>query len=105
MTPILDAETVLTTLYCRIDDALQAVPQARPIRPGPRWTLSDSEVLTLGVLAQFVPHLSERAFLRFVVERFPGAFASLSTQSGYNRHLRDLWGVLAWLGPALARQA
>lgn len=105
VTPVLDAETVLTTLYCWIDDALKSVPQRRPVRPGRSWRLSDSEVLTLGVLAQFVPHLSERAWLRYVTVRFPGAFARLPDQSGYNRHLHDLWGVLAWLGPALARRA
>lgn len=105
MTPILDADTVLTTLYCWVDDATQAVPQARPIRPGPAWRLSDSEALTLAVLAQFVPHLSERAFLRFVTQHFPGAFPHLPDQSGYNRHLHDLWGVLAWVAPAVARRA
>lgn len=105
MTPILDANLVLTTLYCLIDDALRALPQTRPVRPGPNWRLSDSEVLTLAVLAQFQPQLSERALLAWVAQRFPGAFPRLPDQSGYNRHLHDLWGVLAWLGPAIARQA
>lgn len=77
----------------------------RPIRPGPGWRLSDSEVLTLGVLAQFLPHLGERSFLNFVRFRFPGAFPTLPEQSGYNRHLHDIWGVWAWLGPAIARKA
>ncbi|MBZ9715723.1 hypothetical protein [Deinococcus multiflagellatus] len=90
-----DAETVLTTLYCLVDDTLRDCPQARSRRPGPAWRLSDSEVLTLGILGQSLPQLSERAFLCYVRHRFPGAFPRLPEQSGYNRHLRDLWGVWA----------
>ncbi len=62
----LDLETFLTTLYVMVDDLYQRhVRPHRPARGGPASALSDSEVLCLGLAAQWrsgVPWKTERHF-------------------------------------------
>jgi len=60
----LDLDTFLVALYTIIDDLYQAqmAPQL-PRSPGKRPALSDSEVLTLALCAQWL-RCSERALVR-----------------------------------------
>ena len=64
----LDLETFLTTLYVMVDDLYQSHVQSHlPARRGPVSELSDSEVLCLGLAAQWrsgVPWKTERGFVR-----------------------------------------
>lgn len=99
----LDPETVLTAVYCLVDDLYRTVfAPLKPVRPGPAPVLSDSEVLTLMVLAQWQP--SERAFVRSVRRHWRDYFPAMVSQSRFNRRGRDLWGVLCALGPRVARE-
>src|SRR6188474_232281 len=99
----LDADTVLTAVYCVVDDVYRAeFVGAKPRRPGPAPRLADSEVLALMVLAQWQP--SERAFVRSAHRRWRAYFPALLSQSRFNRRARDLWGVLCALGPLVARR-
>jgi hypothetical protein len=98
-----DLDTFLTTVYVIVDELYQREYAAhKPRRPGPRPLLSDSEVLTLGLLAQWQPSRSERAFLRQARGPLQPYFPRWLSQSAFNRRLRDLAGVLAQLAPALA---
>jgi hypothetical protein len=99
----LDQDTFLTTAYVIVDEEYQAhFADQKPVRPGPRPTLSDSEVLTLGLLAQSQRSRSEREFLRWAGKALRAYFPHLVSQSAFNRRLRDLAGALARLVPAVA---
>ncbi len=99
----LDLDTFLTVVYCMVDDLYQTHgAPAKPVRRGTRPALSDSEVLTLAVLAQWHPSRSERAVGRYAAKHWRAYFPRLLDQSAFNRRVRDLHGVLAALGPALA---
>jgi hypothetical protein len=102
-TMALDLDTFLTVVYCTVDEVYQRqFAAAKPVRPGQAPVLSDSEVLTLALLAQWHPTRSERAVLRYAVAHWRAYFPRLLDQSALNRRVRDLHGVLAALGPALA---
>src|SRR5438105_13116315 len=102
----LDADTVLTAVYCVVDDLYRAtLAEGKPVRRGPKPRLSDSEVLTLAVLAQWQPDRSERAFVRYAVRHWRSSFPGLLTQSAFNRRVRALWAVLYPLSLALRRRA
>jgi hypothetical protein len=102
----LDQDTFLVTVYVVVDDLYkQRSKQEKPVRPGPRPVVSDSEVLTLALLCQWHPCRSERAFLRFVGRHWRSYFPVLLSQSAFNRRVRDLWGVLARLGVEAAWRA
>jgi hypothetical protein len=49
----LDVDTLVTAVYCIVDDRYRAqFAPLKPARPGQRPVLSDSEILTLAILAQ-----------------------------------------------------
>lgn len=100
----MDLDTFLVTVYTRIDDLYRTVfaPQ-RPRRRGARPQMSDSEVLTVVICAQWSGR-SERRFLRFVQRYWQAYFPRLLSQSAFNRRCHDLRGVLIALGPQLASQ-
>ena len=100
----IDLDTFLVALYTIVDDLYQQhAASAKPVRPGPRPTVSDSEVLTLALCAQWWGR-SERAFGRYVRAHWRAYFPRLLSQSAYNRRCRDLAGVLVALVPVVARE-
>jgi hypothetical protein len=102
----LDLDTFLTTVYCQVDDLYRAqVAPHKPVRPGRRPVLSDSEVLTLLVVGQWQQDRSERAFLRYARTHWRGYFPHLLSQSAFNRRARDLAGAALVLGQHLAQVA
>jgi len=102
----LDPATLLTALYCVIDDLYQEhFARHKPIRSGPHPTMSDSEVLTLVVLCQWRQDRSERAFLAYANRHLRSFFPHLLHQSAFNRRTRDLMGVLCALAPAIRQRA
>lgn len=87
----LDLDTFLTALYTAVDDLYRAhIRPCLPTRPGPQPQLSDSEVLTLALLAQWQPFGSERAFCRWAQRHLRPYFPSFVTQSRFNRRVRLL---------------
>jgi hypothetical protein len=101
----LDLDTFLTIVYCTIDELYQTqFAAAKPRRPGKAPELSDSEILTLTLLAQRHPSRSERMVGRYAATHWRAYFPQLLNQSSFNRRARDLHGVLAALGPAIAAQ-
>lgn len=102
----LDPATLVTALYCTIDDLYrEQFAHRKPVRPGRRPELSDSEVLTLMVLAQWRADRSEQAFLAYASIHLRAYFPRLLHQSSFNRRARDLMGVLCAMGPAIRRRA
>ncbi len=101
----IDLNTFLTTVYAITDLLYQRDYAAdKPRRPGKKPELSDSEVLTLALLAQWQADRSERAFGRYAAKHWQAYFPRLLSQSQFNRRVRDLCGVLCRLGPAIARE-
>jgi hypothetical protein len=98
----IDLDTFLTTVYCIVADMYQEhFAVLKPRRPGKRPELSDEEVLTLVILAQWQSERSERAFGRYVAKHWRSYFPRLLSQSQFNRRARDLSGVLCALGPRI----
>jgi len=102
----LDLETFLIALYVIVDDLYQS--HIRPHMPacgGPPAQMSDSEVLCLGLAAQWcsgVPWRSERSLMRYVHKPLRHLFPVVLSQSAFNRRLRRLWGAFILLQDAVA---
>nr|BFE79379.1 hypothetical protein GCM10020093_019800 [Planobispora longispora] len=96
-----DLNTLLITLYVRIDDWLRA--PGRPARLGRPPRLTDAELLTLAIAQALLGIDSEARWLRFVPAHLPGAFAYLPGQSGYNKRLRVALPLIQRAIRALAR--
>ena len=92
-----DLDTFLVALYTIVDDLYQEhFAPLKPQRPGKRPELSDSEVVTLALCAQWFGR-SERAFLRYASAHWRGYFPRLLSQSAYHRRVKDVSGVLVHL--------
>jgi len=89
-------------LYVHIDDWWKANHPSKAPRPGRRALLSDSEVLTLAILAQWPRFRSERDFWRFARAHLRGYFPKLCSQGQLNRRIRALEPELRALQRAFA---
>lgn len=87
----MDLDSFLVSLYVLIDDWWrERHPPAARKKPGRPALLSDSEVLTLAILAQWPRFRSERDFWRFASSHLRSYFPNLVSQSQLNRRVRAL---------------
>jgi hypothetical protein len=83
----MDTDTFLTTLYVMTDDFCkhQLLPEKTP---GPRASLTRSEVVTLALFGQWSCFLSERGFYRYAGRHLRSAFPTLPSRGQFNRLMR-----------------
>lgn len=88
----MDLTTFMITVYCFIDDWLkdQSIRQR-----GPQPTLSDSEVLTMEVVGEFLGIDDEMALYRYFRRHWGAWFPRLRTvnRTTYTRQMANLWRV------------
>jgi hypothetical protein len=96
----LNRDTFLVTVYAIVDDlySRHCAPY-KPVRRGHKPEVSDSEILTLTIVAQWYRSRSETDFLKYAREHWQAYFPRQLSQSAFNRRSRNLMGVLALLGP------
>ena len=92
-----DLDTLLTALYCFVDDALP-----EPCLPGRPKRLSDAELVTLAVAQVLLERPSEAAWLRYARKHLSGMFPYLPQQAGWNKRLRAAGDLIARVLRALA---
>lgn len=100
----MDLDSFLVSLYVLIDDWWQANHPQAGRRPGRPALLSEPEVLTLAILAQWPRFRSERDFWRFASSHLRSYFPTLCSQGQFNRRVRALEPELRALQGALAEQ-
>jgi hypothetical protein len=100
----MDLDSFLVSLYVLVDDWWQERHPYSPRKPGRPALLSDPEVLTLAILAQWPRFRSERDFWRFASAHLRAYFPKLCTQSQFNRRVRALELELRALQRAFAGQ-
>lgn len=83
-------EDLCTYAYVTIDELFQAYVQPHDHRPGPRSAFSDSEVITLTLVAELVGLDDETVFLTYVDRNHRSLFPLLPDRSRYNRRRRAL---------------
>jgi hypothetical protein len=86
----MDLETLLTSLYVLVDEWWERAHPPAPRKPGRPPMLSESEVLTLAILAQWPRFRSERDFWRFADAHLRHYFPDLLTHGQLNRRIRAL---------------
>jgi hypothetical protein len=101
---MLDLDSFLVSLYVLVDDWWQEHhPASVPNKPGRPALLSDPEVITLAILAQWPRFRSERDFWRFAHAHLRPYFPNLCSQSQLNRRVRSVEPDLRHFQRALAR--
>ena len=91
---MVDTDTFLTALYVMADDFCKS--QSPPgCTPGPKASLTRSEVVTLVIFSQWARFRSDRDFYRYAAWRLRSAFPTLPRRSQFNRLTRRCYGTLA----------
>ena len=98
----MDLDSFLVSLYVLVDDWWKLNHSSEPSKTGRPALLTDSEVITLAILAQWPRFRSERDFWRFAEAHLRGYFPKLCSQSQLNRRVRALEPELRALQGALA---
>lgn len=93
--PMIDAPTLLTTIYVLVDDWYRDYGKRLvPRLPGSQPSFSHSEMLTLMLAMDYFPYPGEQQFLGFVRANYLSLFPNLLDQSQFNRRARRLEGLL-----------
>ena len=100
----MDLDSFLVSLYVLVDDWWHERHPYSPRKPGRPALLSDPEVITLAILAQWPRFRSERDFWRFASAHLRAYFPNLCTQSQFNRRVRALEPELCAMQRAFAGQ-
>ena len=83
-------EDLCTYVYVTVDALFQAYVQPHDRRPGPHSQFSDSELITLTLVAELVSLDDETVFLDYVARNHRALFPLLPERSRYNRRRRIL---------------
>jgi hypothetical protein len=102
---MMDLDSFLVSLYVLVDDWWKADHPSTALRkPGRPALLSESEVLTLAILAQWPRFRSERDFWRFAWAHLLPYFPMLCSQGQLNRRIRALEPELRLLQRTFAQE-
>ena len=74
---IADFAELCTYVYVLVDDLYHVVAAPHVHRPGPRSQFSDSELITLTVVAELLGLDEESPFLRYLARNHPTLFPRL----------------------------
>jgi hypothetical protein len=100
---MLDLDSFFVSLYVLVDDWWKLEHSSEPPRAGRPALLTDPEVITLAILAQWPRFRSERDFWRFARAHLRPYFPKLCSQSQLNRRVRSVEPDLRDFQRALAR--
>lgn len=100
----MDLDSFLVSLYVLVDDWWKLNHSLDPPRTGRPALLTDSEVLTLAILAQWPRFRSERDFWRFAWAHLREYFPNFCSQSQFNRRVRALEPEMCSLQRTFARE-
>ncbi|WP_235018942.1 IS982 family transposase [Tolypothrix sp. NIES-4075] len=85
----------MTTIFVIVDDWYRKqVKNTTVLKPGAKARMSDSEIITLALVMDYVPFPGETQFLGFIRGNYREWFPNLLDQSQFNRRLRKLDGML-----------
>ena len=101
----IDFETLMITVFILVDDWYQSEVKAlKPLSPGAKPEMSDSEIITLALVMDYLPFPGETQFIGFIRANYGQWFPDLLTQSQFNRRLRKLEQMLEILRRKWVRQ-
>lgn len=103
----LSLEDLFVAVYVIVDDLYKKIVpkdiQDRGKKNNAEPILSDSEVITIGLVGELLGIDSERAWLGFVKKNCSYLFPNLLERSRYNRRRRDLFKIIDLLRKELLR--
>lgn len=92
----MDLETFIVTVFCKVDDWLKDWLKGRRLRQrGPQPTLSDSEVLTMEIVGEFLGIDTDKGIYQYFRKHWSDWFPGLRQvhRTTFVRQAANLWAV------------
>ena len=92
----MELDLFIVAVFCRIDDTLKLLFQGKRLRQrGPAPVLSDSEVLTMEVVGEYLGLSQDTALFRYFRQHFRHFFPGLGGvhRTTFVRQAANLWQV------------
>ena len=87
----IDFESLLVIVFVLVDDWYKSSKKSRKSRsPGAKPEMSNSEIMTLALMMDYLPFPGESQFLGFIRANYGKWFPNLLERSQFNRRLRKL---------------
>src|SRR2546421_2971914 len=96
----MDLDTLIVRVFCLVDDALATLLDGRRLRQrGPQPLLSDSEVLTMEVVGEYLGLDQERRMFDYFRRHYSHFFPKLRSlhRTTFTRQAANLWQLKARL--------
>jgi hypothetical protein len=91
--PLMDISTFITAVFCLVDDWLKGRPKLRQRGPSPE--LSDSEVLTIEIVGEYLGIDTEKGLYAYFKRHYQGWFPALRRvhRTTFARQSANLWAA------------
>ena len=87
----IDFKSVIIIVFVLVDDWYQSEGKAlKVLSPGAKSEMSDSEIITLALVMDYLPFPGEIQFIGFIRANYRQWFPQLLTQGQFNQRLRKL---------------
>ena len=101
----IDLESLIITVFVLVDDWYRAEGNAlKAGSPGAKPEMSNSEIITLALIMDYLPFPGETQFIGFIRANYGQWFPNLLTQSQFNRRLRKLGQMIEVLRQKWVKQ-
>lgn len=91
---LMDLETFIVTVYCEVDDFVKRHYPVRHLRQrGPLPRLSDSEVITMEIVGEYLGLNTEKAIYEYFDRHWKRFFPRLPDRSNFVRQCANPWAV------------
>ncbi len=101
----IDFESLLVIIFVLVDDWYQKEgKRLRGVSPGAKPEMSDSEILTLALVMDYLPFPGETQFIGYIRANYGQWFPQLLDRSQFNRRLRKLGEMLEMLRRGWVRE-
>lgn len=101
----MSVEDFIITVYCLIDDELRKMIEHRELRRGGfQPQLTDSEVITMEVVAEFLSIDTDKGAWEYFRDHWSTLFPKLGSRSNFAKHTANLWRVTQWIQQSLAKR-
>lgn len=98
-------EDFIINVFCLVDDSLKNVLKSQKLRQrGFEPSLSDSEIITMEVVAEFQGIDTDKGAWEYFTEHWRDYFPKLGSRANYAKHVANLWAVKQQIQEELAQQ-
>ncbi len=98
-------EDFIITVYCLVDDLLNQDPNGNKLRKrGFEPALSDSEMITMEVVAEFQGIDTDKGSWEYFCNHWRTLFPNIGSRSNFAKHSANLWGIKQNMQKELAKK-